>query len=140
MLAAEGITVAGVRLDSGDLAALARGVRGILDEAGLPRHPHPGLRRPRRALAWPRLVATGAPIDAFGVGTRLATGGDDPSLDAIYKLVEDQHGPRMKTSTGKVTLPGVKQVYRVEEAGLLTADTIALADERRCRGGPCSTG
>ena len=135
VLAAEGIRVAGVRLDSGDLAALASGVRAILDEAGFP-----GIRilasggLDEHSVA--RLVATGAPIDGFGVGTRLVTGGDDPSLDAVYKLVQDQRGPQMKTSTGKVTLPGVKQAYRVEEAGLLQADTIALADETGVPGWP----
>ena len=134
-LAAEGIRVSGVRLDSGDLAALAVGVRAILDAAGFP-----GIRilasggLDEHSVA--RLVAAGAPIDGFGVGTRLATGGDDPSLDAIYKLVQDQRGPQMKTSTGKATLPGVKQAYRVEEAGLLRADTLALADETGVAGWP----
>jgi len=131
-LAAEGITVSGVRLDSGDLAALAWGVRQILDRAGLP-----GIRilasggLDEHAVA--ALVASGAPIDGFGVGTRMATSGDDPSLDAVYKLVADRQGPRMKTSTGKATLPGVKQVCRVEKGGMLSGDTIALADEA---GGP----
>jgi nicotinate phosphoribosyltransferase len=127
-LAAEGITVAGVRLDSGDLAALARGVRGILDQAGFP-----DIRilvsggLDEHAVA--ALVASGAPIDGFGVGTRVATGGDDPSLDAVYKLVQDASGPRSKASTGKATRPGVKQVYRLEENGRISADTIALVDE-----------
>jgi nicotinate phosphoribosyltransferase len=134
-LAAEGIRVAGVRLDSGDLAELAHGVRAILDEAGFP-----GIRilasggLNEHSVA--RLVASGAPIDGFGVGTRLATGGDEPSLDTVYKLVEDGRGPQMKTSTGKVTLPGVKQTYRVEEDGLLRADTIALAGETATAGRP----
>lgn len=134
-LAAEGIGVAGVRLDSGDLAALAKGVRAILDEAGFP-----GIRilvsggLDEHSVA--RLVASGDPIDGFGVGTRLTTGGTDPSLDAIYKLVQDQRGPQMKTSTGKETLPGVKQVHRIEEGGSLRADTIALADETGVAGWP----
>lgn len=134
-LAAEGIKVAGVRLDSGDLVALAHGVRGILNGAGFP-----GIRiqasggLDEHSVA--RLVAAGAPIDGFGVGTRLTTGGDDPSLETIYKLVENQRGPQMKTSTGKATLPGVKQAYRVEEAGLLRADTIALAGETGVAGWP----
>ncbi len=134
-LAAEGIRVKGVRLDSGDLAELASGVRAILDEAGLPEVSilaSGGLDEHSVA----RLVAAGAPIDAFGVGTRLVTGGTDPSLDAIYKLVADARGPQMKTSTGKVTLPGVKQVYRSEEAGILGSDTIALTDETETSGWP----
>jgi nicotinate phosphoribosyltransferase len=134
-LAAEGITVDGVRLDSGDLAGLAHEVRGILDEAGFP-----GIRLlasgglDEHSLA--HLVSAGAPIDAFGVGTRLATGGRDPSLDAVYKLVEDRHGSRMKTSTGKETLPGTKQVYREEEGGILRGDTITLATETGTTGWP----
>lgn len=134
-LAEEGIRVKGVRLDSGDLAELAAGVRAILDEAGLPDVrilASGGLDE----YAVARLVATGAPIDAFGVGTRLVTGGRDPGLDAIYKLVSDGRGPQMKTSPGKATLPGVKQVYRREEAGVLRSDTIALADATGIGGWP----
>ncbi|MBN2112665.1 MAG: nicotinate phosphoribosyltransferase [Acidimicrobiia bacterium] len=133
-LAAEGIRVAGVRLDSGDMAMLAREVRRILDEAGFP---------DIRILASGGLdehsvaaLAAAAPIDGFGVGTRLATGGDEPSLDAVYKLVQDASGPRMKTSTGKATLPGVKQVHRIEEHGKVFGDTIALADEAGVAGWP----
>jgi len=134
-LAADGIRVAGVRLDSGDLGELAFGVRQLLNEAGLP-----GIRilasggLDERAVA--ALVASGAPIDAFGVGTRLVTGGSQPSLDAVYKLVQDASGPRMKTSTGKATLPGVKQVHRVEQAGRLVGDTVALAGEAGIPGWP----
>jgi len=134
-LGAEGIRVKGVRLDSGDLAELASGVRSILDRAGLPEVSilaSGGLDEHSVA----RLVAAGAPIDAFGVGTRLVTGGTDPSLDAIYKLVADERGPQMKTSTGKATLPGVKQVLRRERAGMLDSDSIALADETGVSGWP----
>ena len=134
-LAAEGIRVAGVRLDSGDLGQLAFGVRRLLDEAGFPdiRILASGGLDEHAAAA---LVASGAPIDAFGVGTRLVTGGSQPSLDAVYKLVQDASGPRMKTSTGKATLPGVKQVHRVEEAGRLVGDTVALAGEAGIPGWP----
>lgn len=127
-LAADGIAVGGVRLDSGDLAELASGVRRILDEAGFP-----GIRivasggLDEHSVA--ELLGRGAPIDGFGVGTRLTTSGDAPSLDVVYKLVADRRGPRMKTSTGKLTLPGVKQVFRSAAGGELSGDTIALADE-----------
>lgn len=134
-LAAEGVRVKGVRLDSGDLVALAAGVRSILDEADLPYVrilASGGLDEHSVA----GLVAAGAPIDAFGVGTRLVTGGTQPSLDAIYKLVADGRGPQMKTSTGKATLPGVKQVYRREQAGLLVSDTIAPEQETGTPGWP----
>jgi nicotinate phosphoribosyltransferase len=122
-LAGDGITVAGVRLDSGDVADLSRRVRDILDDAGL--HDVAVLASggiEEGAIA--RLVADGAPIDGFGVGTALATSEDAPSLDVIYKLVADRGRPRMKTSTGKVTMPGVKQVFRGPDG-----DVVGLADE-----------
>jgi nicotinate phosphoribosyltransferase len=122
-LAGDGITVAGVRLDSGDVADLSRRVRDILDDAGL--HDVAVLASggiEEGAIA--RLVADGAPIDGFGVGTALATSEDAPSLDIIYKLVADRGRPRMKTSTGKVTMPGVKQVFRGPDG-----DVVGLADE-----------
>jgi nicotinate phosphoribosyltransferase len=134
-LAAEGIRVSGVRLDSGDLAALAREVRRILDQAGFP-----GIRilasggLDEQAVAG--FVAGGAPIDGFGVGTRLVTSADDPALDAIYKLVQGPDGPLMKTSTGKATLPGVKQVHRAEEGGVLVGDVITLEGEAGVGGWP----
>jgi len=132
-LAAEGIRVSGVRLDSGDLATLAWKVRAILDEAGFP-----GIRILASGGLDEHAVAAliAAPIDGFGVGTRMTTSADDPSLDAIYKLVEDRGGPRMKTSTGKATLPGAKQVHRVEEKGTIAGDTIALAAEEGVAGWP----
>jgi nicotinate phosphoribosyltransferase len=122
-LAGDGITVSGVRLDSGDLADLAFEVREILDDAGLADVQivaSGGLDEHRIA----EIVATGAPIDAFGVGTSMTTSEDDPNLDIVYKLVQDERGPQMKVSTGKRTLPGVKQVFRTDRG-----DTIALADE-----------
>jgi nicotinate phosphoribosyltransferase len=110
-LARDGIALRGVRLDSGDLDALARAVRDVLDRAGL-----------RDATIFASgnldeyrvrdLVAAGAPIDAFGVGTSLVTSSDAPSLDAVYKLQEYAGRPRRKRSAGKATWPGRKQVYR----------------------------
>lgn len=131
-LAGEGVAVRGVRLDSGDVATLAREVRGILDEGG-----HHGIAifasgdlDEYRIAA---LLGAGAPIDGFGVGTQLGTSGDAPALGGVYKLVEDASGPKFKLSTGKATLPGgTKQVYRFEEAGpdgatLSVSDLIAPA-------------
>jgi nicotinate phosphoribosyltransferase len=121
----------GVRLDSGDLFALSREVRRILDTAGL---------RDARIMASGDLnetkieaiIASGAPIDAFGVGTELATSGDAPSMGTIYKLVEIQHGGQTrytaKNSPDKQTLPGAKQLFRFPEYDLL-----GLHDE--CAGG-----
>ena len=127
-LAAEGIHVRAVRLDSGDLAALAPAVRRILDEGGCESvgiFASGDLDETRIAA----LLSAGAPIDGFGVGTRLGTGGDAPTLSTVYKLVEDARGPKMKLSTGKATLPGRKQVFRESRDGVLQRDVIALADE-----------
>jgi len=124
----EGVTIRAVRLDSGDLAGLARAVRTVLDETGcadIRIFASSDLDEYRIA----ELLAGGAPIDAFGVGTRLGTSADAPSLGGVYKLVAGPHGPVMKRSAGKGSLPGVKQVYREERDGESVADTIALADE-----------
>ena len=101
----------GVRLDSGDLAALARTARCMLDDAGLP-----GARifasggLDEYAIA--DLVAGGAPVDAYGVGTKMGVSADAPCLDSAYKLVAYACLPVMKLSPGKVSQPGAKQVYR----------------------------
>ncbi|HEY8202595.1 MAG TPA: nicotinate phosphoribosyltransferase [Actinomycetota bacterium] len=130
-LAPEGIAIRAVRIDSGDLAELAAGVRRILDGAG---HPEIGILASgdldeERIAA---LLDAGAPINGFGVGTRLGTSQDAPSLGAVYKLVEDPTGPKYKRSTGKATLPGRKQVWRSYDAampGVPAADLIAPVDE-----------
>ena len=129
-LAREGISLRGVRIDSGDIGELARRVRRILDEGGLDdvRIVASGDLDEHRIA---ELLAAGAPIDTFGVGTRLGTSADEPSLGGVYKLVEDSRGPRMKRSTAKATLPGRKQVHRfVGEDGRLSHDVLALADEK----------
>jgi nicotinate phosphoribosyltransferase len=118
----------GVRLDSGDLGALAREVRRILDEAGLgdAKIMASGDLNEYKIAA---LVEAGAPIDAFGVGTELATSADAPALGAIYKMVEieEQGATRYtaKFSEDKPTLPGAKQIYRRADY-----DVVALAGER----------
>ncbi len=107
----------GVRLDSGDFAALSRQVRAILDEAGLSdaKIMASGDLDEYRIR---ELVAGGAPIDSFGVGTQLATSGDAPSLSATYKLVEvDISGIKRftaKYSEDKISRPGSKQIFREE--------------------------
>ena len=118
----------GVRLDSGELAGLAYGARRILDEAGLT-----GVRimasggLDEDAIA--ELVADAAPIDSYGVGTRMGTSADAPSLDTAYKLVSYAGRPVMKLSPAKATLPGAKQVWR--GAG---GDVLGLREE------PCPAG
>lgn len=127
-LAAEGITVRAVRIDSGDLDALSRAVRHVLDEGGL---------RETRIIASggldegsiDTLVRGGAPLDAFGVGSALACASDHPVLDCAYKLQSYAGAARRKRSTGKATWPGVKQVFRRKVDGTYAGDTVALADE-----------
>jgi nicotinate phosphoribosyltransferase len=113
----------GIRLDSGDLAALARGAREILDAEGL-RHVRIFASGGLDELDVERLVQAGAPIDAFGVGTRVGVSADAPYLDSVYKLVEYDGRPVLKLSAAKATAPGRKQVFRGPEG-----DLIALRDE-----------
>lgn len=137
-IVARGLRPPAVRLDSGDLASLSREVRTILDEGGL---------HETRILASgdldeheiARLIAAGASIDGFGVGTSVATSIDAPALGGVYKLVEveDARGPRLvrKTSTGKATWPGRKQVWRVIDGPRAVRDIVAFADEPAVTGG-----
>jgi nicotinate phosphoribosyltransferase len=118
-----------LRLDSGDLLSLSRAARALLDEAGLGQvklFASGGLDETRIQT----LVRAGAPIDGFGVGTRMGVSADAPSLDMAYKLVAYASQGRMKLSTGKVLHPGRKQVFRQLEAGLLREDVLGLARER----------
>ena len=121
--------VRGIRLDSGDLGALAKDARAILDEAGLDGgeiFASGGLDE------WEirDLLSGGAPIDGFGVGTGMGVAKDAPSLDMAYKLTSYAGRGRLKLSTGKRTLPGAKQVFRSEdEEGRSVGDVIARADE-----------
>jgi nicotinate phosphoribosyltransferase len=127
-LAARGGRLAGVRLDSGDLLDLSHRVRRVLDDAGLPDvtiFASGGLGEEDVA----RLLADGAPIDGFGIGSKLGVSVDAPFLDMAYKLVSFDGRPVLKLSAGKATLPGSKQVWRRSEAGLFAGDVIALAAE-----------
>ena len=127
-LAARGIAIKGVRLDSGDLAEHARRVRAILDAGGLKEvtiFASGNLDEYRLA----KLCSGGAPIDGFGVGTRMNTSADAPYLDCAYKLQEYDGEPRRKRSEGKATWPGRKQVYRHHDAeGRFARDLLAPAD------------
>lgn len=122
-------SIRGVRLDSGDLASLAKGVRRILNEAGLEQaaiFASGGLDE-REIEA---LLAAGAPIAAFGVGTAAVVSSDAPVLDSAYKLVSYAGRPRLKLSPEKATLPGRKQVFRRSRGSGIVEDVIGLADER----------
>src|SRR5262249_14322659 len=127
-LARRGVGVHGVRIDSGDLAAHARRVREILDRGGL-RHVVIFASGNLDEYAITELLAAGAPIDGFGIGTRLDTSADVPYLDCAYKLEEYAGRPRRKRSEGKANWPGRKQVYRrFAPDGRMREDVVTLED------------
>ena len=126
----------GVRLDSGDLSYLSMKVRRRLDEAGLEDAVIVASNELDEQIIR-QLVTAGAPIDMWGVGTRLVTGSDDPSLTGVYKLCSREHNgnfvPTIKVSDNpeKISNPGIKQIYRYHDGdGGPLADLIALADEK----------
>lgn len=125
----EGKSLLGVRLDSGDMIALSRQVRRILDEAGLPDvkiFASSGFDE----YVLERLIAGGACIDAFGVGTRMGVSADAPYLDMVYKMARMGSRNVRKVSEGKITLAGEKQVFRkTAENCPFTGDLIGLRDD-----------
>jgi len=130
-LTAKGISVKGVRLDSGDLAEHARNVRRILDEGNL-RHAQILASGNLDEYRLQSLVTSGAPIDSFAVGTAMTTSADAPSLDCAYKLQEYAKRPRRKRSEGKATWPGRKQVYRQYASdGKLAHDIVTTLDDQQ---------
>lgn len=115
----------GVRLDSGDLGALAMEARRLLDEAGF----EDSIVIASGGLDEYRihdLVTSGAPIDGFGVGTSLTVSQDHPGLDIVYKLVAYDGRPVAKFSGVKSTLPGPKQVFRPDDD--ITRDVLTVRD------------
>jgi nicotinate phosphoribosyltransferase len=124
-LEAEGRSLRAIRLDSGELAELARLARRRLDDAGLT---HVGIFASGGLDEFDiaRLVAAGAPIDGFGVGTALGVSADAPVLEIVYKLVQVDGRPVAKRSVAKETLPCPKQVWR--RPGF-AGDVLAAADE-----------
>ena len=129
------VPLAGVRLDSGDLDALSREARRLLDEAGLneARIAASGDLEEGRIA---ELVAAEAPIDLWGVGTELGTSRDSPVVNGVYKLVADQAPDGAwrgvaKRSQAKETVAGGKQVFRRYDDGEMCGDLIAAADEDR---------
>jgi nicotinate phosphoribosyltransferase len=128
-LAAEGIRVSAVRLDSGDLMELSRVVRRVLDDGGLAdvRIFASGGLDEGDVL---RIISGAGPIDGFGIGTSLTTSSDAPALDCAYKLQEYDGLPRRKRSAGKATWPGRKQVWRRCGAdGCMVEDTVSVESD-----------
>ena len=127
-----GVSLVGIRLDSGDLLALSHDARRVLDEAGMTeaRITASGDLEEGRIA---ELVAAGAPIDLWGVGTDLGTSRDSPVVNGVYKLVARRRGGEWhgvwKRSADKATVPGAKQVYRSYASGEMRGDVIAAADE-----------
>jgi nicotinate phosphoribosyltransferase len=125
-LKGEGITIRGVRIDSGDLAEHAVKVRRILDAGGLHEvtiFASGGLDEDELQ----RLHGLQAPIDGYGIGTSLVTSSDAPALDCAYKLQEYAGIPRRKTSEGKATWPGRKQAWRsFAPDGTMAGDVLTL--------------
>jgi len=120
--------VKAVRLDSGDLLALSREVRQLLDGACLSDmeiFASGGLDEDQVA----ELLSSGAPIDGFGIGTSMGVSNDAPDLDIAYKLCEYAGRGRLKLSTDKPVLPGRKQIFRLTENGHDVSDVIARAEE-----------
>jgi nicotinate phosphoribosyltransferase len=129
---ARGHDLAGVRLDSGDLADYARRARAALDDSGFPDAKiiaSGGIDESDIA----DLIGAGAPIDGFGVGTSLTVSKDRPALDIAYKLVSYGGRPRAKYSEGKVLLPGEKQVHR---EGSPAGDVLTTREEPSPGGQP----
>ncbi len=127
-LAREGIRIRGVRIDSGDLLELSRAVREILDAAGLN---ETTIFASGNLDEWriDRLVQEGAPIQGFGIGTKMNTSADHPYLDCAYKLQMYSGRPKYKLSEGKATLPGIKQVWRRIENGVMAGDVISTPND-----------
>lgn len=131
----EDFQVEGIRLDSGDLAALAHEARNLLDKAGLEEvsiFASSGLDE----FKIRDLLRQDAPIDGFGVGTKMGTSADQPALDSAYKLCGYAGQPRMKLSSEKSNLPGRKQVIRQYEDGTAVRDVIATENTDRHSGAP----
>lgn len=132
----EGHRLVAVRLDSGDYGELSRQVRRILDDAGLT-YVQIVASGGLDEYEIHRLVQSGAPIDIFGVGTKVGTSADAPYTDMSYKLACYDDRPVMKLSLDKISPPGAKQVYRLRaDSGSFEGDVVTLVDEQLPAGEP----
>ncbi|MDZ4230830.1 MAG: nicotinate phosphoribosyltransferase, partial [Dehalococcoidales bacterium] len=134
-MAARGQRLRGVRIDSGDLLTIGREVRRILDEAGFHNVQIVGSGG-LDEFDLEELSRENAPYDAYGVGTKMGVSGDAPWTDMAYKLVRYDERPVLKLSTGKVSLPDAKQVFRFTADGHPHHDILALHDEMITGGEP----
>lgn len=128
----KGYELKGIRLDSGDLAYFSKQARRMLDEEGFPEVKIAASNQlDERVIA--SLKSQKAPIDIFGVGTRLVTGDNSPALDGVYKLSSIKGKPTLKVSENieKITLPGEKKIYRyLNDDGSFYGDALLLNDEK----------
>ncbi|GIX47224.1 MAG: nicotinate phosphoribosyltransferase pncB2 [Candidatus Tectimicrobiota bacterium] len=127
-LARAGHKLRGVRLDSGDIAALSKQVRAMLDAAGLNEVrivASGGLDE----YAIDAILRAGGCVDVFGVGTRMGVSAGAPYYDIAYKLVKYDGRPVAKLSADKATLPEDKQVWRCTRDGHYVEDILTLRDE-----------
>ncbi len=124
-----GNNIRGVRIDSGDLIDHAKKVRNILDSNGC-EEVIIVASSDLNEYKIKEIIDKNAPIDAFGVGTELATSRDDPSIAGVYKLMEYNGIPKIKISEDKLTYPGIKQVHRIyDKDGLFKNDILSLKSE-----------
>lgn len=124
------IHIKGVRIDSGDLIASSKAVRKILDNAGL-EQVKIFLSSSLDEYSLEQIIGEGAPVDGFGIGTKMITSSDYSFLDCSYKLVEYNFIGRRKKSKSKETWPGCKQVFRVyDQAGKISEDILSLYSEK----------
>lgn len=119
----EGIKVVGVRIDSGDIESLSKEVRKIFDDEGF-RDVKIVVSGGVDEMDIEKWLSDGAPVDVFGVGTKLLTSSDAPYLDMAYKLVEYEGKPKYKLSPGKKTFPYKRQVIRYYEGGFMAYDEV----------------
>ncbi|MGA8084002.1 MAG: hypothetical protein WB988_19285, partial [Candidatus Nitrosopolaris sp.] len=142
-----GINATGIRLDSGDLYSLSLEARRLLDGASGGAYTNTKIMAGGDLNEYliNDLLNRGAPIDSFGVGTELSTSRDDPAMNGVYKLVaikvpastlgnnevrvDERIIYKIKTSSGKRSYPGPKQIYRIFENGLIKSDLIELENE-----------
>ncbi|MFW9771080.1 MAG: nicotinate phosphoribosyltransferase [Candidatus Thorarchaeota archaeon] len=125
-----GNIIRGVRIDSGDLIDHSRKVRKILDIHGY-NDVIIVASSDLNEYKIKEIIEKDAPIDAFGVGTELATSSDDPTISGVYKLIEYNGKPRIKISEEKLTYPGIKQIFRFyDEEGMFRQDVLALETEK----------